>query len=121
MEVAAWSGYLYDSSVFVDFQDGWAEKVHPVVAKQPIKRPDLFLGVGPVDHVLTRWQVLESAYLAEEVLHLAGGLVHVDDFGRPAAHAGPYMGVLARDENAFTGGPAQSFSANHKSSSPSMT
>ena len=88
-EVAAWLAYLCDSSVFVDFYEGWTEKVHPVVAKQPIQPLDLFLSVGLVDNVLTRWQVLESANLTEEFLHLSSGLVHIDDFGRPAAHAGP--------------------------------
>src|SRR5467141_3648310 len=39
-EVAAWLGDLCDSSVFFDFpfsQEGWAEKIHPVVVEQPTK------------------------------------------------------------------------------------
>ena len=37
-EVAAWLGHLCDSSIFFDFpfsQEGWAEKIHPVVVEQP--------------------------------------------------------------------------------------
>lgn len=60
-EVSVSLAYLCDSSVRVDFYQGRAEKVHPVVAKQPIHRLDLFLSVGLVNHVFTRWQVRESA------------------------------------------------------------
>lgn len=41
------------------------------------------------------------ADFAEELLHLAGGLIDVDDFARLAAGATPYMRHVARDENAL--------------------
>ena len=62
--------------------------------KRILDRPD-FQNVAALEShrqvlVLTRWQVLESAYLAEEFLHLASGLVHIDDFRRPAAQFSGY-------------------------------
>src|SRR5579863_2660222 len=41
----------------------------------------------------------ELGHLAEEHLHLARGLVHINDFARLAAHTAPHVGDLARQEN----------------------
>src|ERR1700733_14208327 len=43
------------------------------------------------------------ACFAEELLHLACGLVHINNFARATAHAAPHMGNLARQEDALTG------------------
>jgi len=51
-EVAAWLAYLCDSSVFVDFYEVWAEKVHPVAAKlsgRPAKIINVYQPAGKME------------------------------------------------------------------------
>src|SRR5882757_4039137 len=54
------------------------------------------------------------ADLAEEFLHLAGRLIHIDDPARLVAYAAPQMGNLARDENALPGARAEFLLGNMK-------
>ena len=54
------------------------------------------------------------AHLAEELLHFAGGLIHVDDFARPAAEADPGVRDFARKEDALTTAQAMFFIADFK-------
>src|SRR5260370_1892803 len=56
----------------------------------------------------------ELAYLAEELLHLACGLVHINNLARLPAHAGPHVRNLARYENGLTGPHAISLITNLK-------
>src|ERR1700676_3636098 len=60
------------------------------------------------------WLAVILAYLAEELLHLACGLVHINNFARLPAHAGPHVGNLARNENGLTGAHAKSLITNLK-------
>jgi len=79
-EVAAWLAYLCDSSVFVDFYEVWAEKVHPVAAKlsgrpakiinvyQPAgKMEEFFREVSTFKNLPTREDVINKTYTEEQV------------------------------------------------------
>src|SRR2546422_3895374 len=56
----------------------------------------------------------ELAYLAEELLHLACGLVHINNLALLPAYVGPHVRNLARYENGLTGPHAKSLIANLK-------
>jgi DNA-binding transcriptional MerR regulator len=72
-------------------------------------------GVSLLAHLLCRYQILGGlAQLSEELLHLACGLVHVDDLARFAPHAAPYVRNFARHKNAFTGTEVGPFVAHVK-------
>src|SRR5436190_21120568 len=89
---------------------GWWKKIHSVGLKQSRQRPDLFLGVSLLDHLLCRYQILgRLAQLAEELLHLASGLVHVDDLARVLTHAAPHVRNVARHKHTFTCTELESF------------
>src|ERR1700680_4214313 len=105
---------------FVHFpfsEEGWAEKIHPVVVEQPTK----FINRQGLMDI---WLAVILAELAEELLHLACGLVHINNLarmavetenaGRLAVHAGPHVGNLARYENGLTGPHAKSLITNLK-------
>jgi len=60
------------------------------------------------------WLAAILAQLAEESLHLACGLVHINNFARLLAHAGPHVRNLARDEDGFARAGAKLLFANGK-------
>src|ERR1700730_7143431 len=60
------------------------------------------------------WLTVILVYLAEELLHLACGLVHINNLARLPAHAGPHVRNLAWYENGLTGTHAKSLITNVK-------
>src|SRR2546427_11387372 len=60
------------------------------------------------------WLAVILAQLAEELLHLACGLVHINNLARLPAHAGPHVRSLAGYENGLTGARVKSLTANLK-------
>src|SRR3981189_2875900 len=58
------------------------------------------------------WLAVILAHLAEELLHVPCGLVHINNLARLPAHAGPHVRNLARYENGLTGPPAKSLITN---------
>src|SRR5260221_10966136 len=84
----------------------WTEKVHAVRLEQLMHRVYLLLRVGLVQRLLSRRQVLvrfrrHLADRAEEVLHLTGGVVHLENLRLLALGATPDVGRISREEDGF--------------------
>ena len=88
------------------------KKIHAVGLKQSMQGLYLFLGVSLLGHLLGRYEVLGGpAQPAEELLHLARGLVRIDDFAWLAAYAAPHVRNIPRHKNAFTRTEVEAFVA----------
>src|ERR1700677_1425832 len=64
--------------------------------------------------LMDRQRAIIFAHFAEELLHRASVLVHIDDFARLVAHTGPHVGHFAWKENALGGADARARIANLK-------
>src|SRR5215216_2148133 len=79
-----------------------AKDIHSVIAKQSMHFFDLRGGISLAGHFRARRQALELTDGPEEFLHIAGGLVDVDDLPRLVSHRGPPVSYVARNKNALT-------------------